>query len=47
MQEASETCYKTILQSWIEIHIVASQPNGLVTLSKRFNTCKYIKFYFL
>ncbi|BAT99185.1 hypothetical protein VIGAN_10058100 [Vigna angularis var. angularis] len=42
-REASETCYKTILQSWSEIHRVASQPNGLVTLSKRFNTCHLLK----
>ncbi|KAG5062896.1 hypothetical protein JHK85_004079 [Glycine max] len=38
-RDASETCYETILKSWSEIHRVASQPNGLVTLSHRFNTC--------
>ncbi|KAL2349097.1 hypothetical protein Fmac_003097 [Flemingia macrophylla] len=41
VQEASETCYETILKSWSEIRRVASEPNGLVTLSKRFNTCQH------
>ncbi|XP_006573176.1 lysosomal Pro-X carboxypeptidase-like isoform X2 [Glycine soja] len=39
LQEASETCYETVLKSWSEIRRIASQPNGLVTLSQRFNTC--------
>ncbi|XP_061342201.1 uncharacterized protein LOC133288462 [Gastrolobium bilobum] len=38
-RETSETCYETILKSWSEIDRVASQPNGLSILSKRFNTC--------
>ncbi|KHN44803.1 Lysosomal Pro-X carboxypeptidase [Glycine soja] len=38
-REASETCYETVLKSWSEIRRIASQPNGLVTLSQRFNTC--------
>uniref|UniRef100_A0A7N2M9P5 Lysosomal Pro-X carboxypeptidase n=1 Tax=Quercus lobata TaxID=97700 RepID=A0A7N2M9P5_QUELO len=37
--ETSESCYKTIQKSWAEIDIVASEPHGLSTLSKRFNTC--------
>ncbi|KAL2331979.1 hypothetical protein Fmac_019560 [Flemingia macrophylla] len=39
-KEASETCYQSISQSWSEIDRVASQPNGLSTLSQRFNTCR-------
>jgi lysosomal Pro-X carboxypeptidase len=39
-QEASETCYKTICDSWYEIDKIASRPNGLSILSERFNTCK-------
>ncbi|THG06797.1 hypothetical protein TEA_001946 [Camellia sinensis var. sinensis] len=38
-KEASESCYETIKQSWSVIDEVASQPNGLSTLSQRFNTC--------
>ncbi|XP_050248778.1 uncharacterized protein LOC126696033 [Quercus robur] len=38
--ETSEGCYKTIQKSWAEIDRVASEPHGLSTLSKRFNTCK-------
>jgi len=41
MQEASETCYQTILKSWSEIDRVASQPKGLSLLSQKFNTCRY------
>jgi len=41
LQEASETCYQTILKSWSEIDRVASQPKGLPLLSQRFNTCRY------
>ncbi|KAJ7981088.1 Lysosomal Pro-X carboxypeptidase, partial [Quillaja saponaria] len=39
-RETSETCYETILKSWSEIDKVASMPNGLSILSKRFNTCR-------
>ncbi|XP_071730823.1 uncharacterized protein [Rutidosis leptorrhynchoides] len=35
----SESCYKTIRESWYEIDRVADQPNGLLNLSKMFNTC--------
>ncbi|KAK2354036.1 lysosomal Pro-X carboxypeptidase [Trifolium repens] len=38
-KEASETCYKTICDSWYEIDKIASRPNGLSILSERFNTC--------
>ena len=40
LQEASETCYQTIQKSWAEIDEVASKPNGLDLLSKKFKTCK-------
>ncbi|KAK0603834.1 hypothetical protein LWI29_009143 [Acer saccharum] len=39
-REASETCYQTIRDSWSEIDKVASQLDGLSTLSKKFKTCK-------
>ncbi|KAJ4841330.1 hypothetical protein Tsubulata_039536, partial [Turnera subulata] len=42
-RDASETCYQTILKSWAEIDKVASQPNGLSILSKRFVTCNPLK----
>ncbi|KAJ7981089.1 Lysosomal Pro-X carboxypeptidase [Quillaja saponaria] len=38
-KETSEACYETIRKSWAEIERVASKPNGLSVLSKRFNTC--------
>ncbi|MCH82400.1 lysosomal pro-X carboxypeptidase-like protein, partial [Trifolium medium] len=38
-KEASASCYKTIRNSWFEIDKIASRPNGLLTLSERFNTC--------
>lgn len=40
MQEASESCYKTIKQSWVEIDKTAAGKNGLAFLSKKFKTCK-------
>lgn len=42
-REASESCYKTIKQSWSEIDKIAAQANGLSTLSKKFRTCKTLK----
>ncbi|KAG4129534.1 hypothetical protein ERO13_D09G086800v2 [Gossypium hirsutum] len=39
-REASESCYQTIRNSWSVIDKIASQPNGLSTLSMIFNTCK-------
>ncbi|XP_011005222.1 PREDICTED: lysosomal Pro-X carboxypeptidase-like isoform X2 [Populus euphratica] len=36
---ASETCYQTIRKSWEEIDEVASKPDGLSILSKKFKTC--------
>ncbi|XP_037496308.1 lysosomal Pro-X carboxypeptidase-like, partial [Jatropha curcas] len=38
-KEASESCYQTIQKSWPEIDQLASQPNGLAILSKKFKTC--------
>ncbi|KAK4855661.1 hypothetical protein QYF36_009518 [Acer negundo] len=38
-REASETCYQTIRDSWSEIDKVASQFDGLSTLTKKFKTC--------
>ncbi|XP_071909648.1 uncharacterized protein [Coffea arabica] len=38
-KEESEHCYQTIRKSWSEIDKVASKPNGLSILSKRFKTC--------
>ncbi|XP_034687382.1 lysosomal Pro-X carboxypeptidase-like [Vitis riparia] len=38
-REASESCYKTISESWSEIDRVASEPNGLSILSKKFRIC--------
>ncbi|KAK0606274.1 hypothetical protein LWI29_035975 [Acer saccharum] len=42
-REASETCYQTIRDSWSEIDKVASQLDGLSTLSKKFKTCNPLK----
>ncbi|KAL5763900.1 hypothetical protein ACOSQ2_016494 [Xanthoceras sorbifolium] len=42
-REASETCYRTIRDSWSEIDKVASEPDGLFTLSKKFRTCNPLK----
>ncbi|MBA0683968.1 hypothetical protein Goari_025586, partial [Gossypium aridum] len=41
--EASETCYQTIRNSWSVIDRIASQPNGLSTLSMIFKTCQPLK----
>ncbi|XP_030473828.1 uncharacterized protein LOC115691362 [Syzygium oleosum] len=38
--EASKTCYQTIRDSWAEIDRVASEPGGLLRLSKIFKTCR-------
>ncbi|KAK6163445.1 hypothetical protein DH2020_000309 [Rehmannia glutinosa] len=38
-KEASHSCYQTIRKSWSEIDKVASKPNGLSILSKKFKTC--------
>ncbi|XP_057997528.1 uncharacterized protein LOC110673331 [Hevea brasiliensis] len=42
-REASETCYQTIQKSWTEIDEIASKPNGLSILSKKFKTCNPLK----
>ncbi|PRQ33320.1 putative lysosomal Pro-Xaa carboxypeptidase [Rosa chinensis] len=39
-QEASETCYQIIKKSWSEIDNIASKPEGLSNLSKKFRTCR-------
>ncbi|XP_062172691.1 uncharacterized protein LOC133878193 [Alnus glutinosa] len=38
-KETSQSCFETIQKSWTEIDRIASRPDGLSTLSKRFNTC--------
>ncbi|KAK3043617.1 hypothetical protein RJ639_001679, partial [Escallonia herrerae] len=38
-EEASESCYETIRNSWSVIDEVATRPNGLSFLSQRFKTC--------
>ncbi|KAF7123486.1 hypothetical protein RHSIM_Rhsim12G0167100 [Rhododendron simsii] len=38
-KEVSKSCYETIRKSWSEIDRVASKPNGLSILSKKFRTC--------
>ncbi|KDP43934.1 hypothetical protein JCGZ_05401 [Jatropha curcas] len=42
-KETSESCYKTISESWAEIEKVASNPDGLSILSKKFKTCTPLK----
>ncbi|KAL5708618.1 lysosomal Pro-Xaa carboxypeptidase [Ranunculus cassubicifolius] len=42
-KEASRNCYHTIKQSWAIFNKTASQKNGLLTLSKKFNTCTRLK----
>ncbi|KAL5708615.1 lysosomal Pro-Xaa carboxypeptidase [Ranunculus cassubicifolius] len=42
-KEASMNCYNTIKQSWAIFNKTASQKNGLLTLSKKFNTCTRLK----
>ncbi|KAL0436357.1 UNVERIFIED_CONTAM: Lysosomal Pro-X carboxypeptidase [Sesamum radiatum] len=41
-KEASYTCYQTIQKSWAEIDRIASKPNGLSLLSKKFKTCSHL-----
>ncbi|KAH6774722.1 Serine carboxypeptidase S28 family protein [Perilla frutescens var. frutescens] len=41
-KEVSHKCYETIRKSWAEIDKVASQPRGLSTLTRRFNTCSHL-----
>ncbi|XP_021692132.2 uncharacterized protein LOC110673333 [Hevea brasiliensis] len=38
-RDTSESCYNTIKQSWSEIDRIAAEPNGLMTLSNKFNVC--------
>ncbi|CAN1171695.1 Lysosomal Pro-X carboxypeptidase [Linum perenne] len=42
-KEASKNCYETISKSWEEIERVASKPNGLSLLSKKFKTCRPLR----
>ncbi|KAK1364810.1 Lysosomal Pro-X carboxypeptidase [Heracleum sosnowskyi] len=41
--DVSESCYKTIQKSWLEIDKIASKPHGLAVLSKKFNTCRQLR----
>lgn len=41
-REVSETCYQTIKKSWSEIDEIASQPEGLSVLSRKFQTCSQL-----
>ncbi|XP_073291844.1 uncharacterized protein [Primulina huaijiensis] len=45
-KEVSETCFQTIRESWSEIKRVASTPNGLSILSKKFKTCSQLSNYY-
>ncbi|KAH7531139.1 hypothetical protein JRO89_XSUnG0014700 [Xanthoceras sorbifolium] len=42
-KETSESCYETVRKSWNEIDEVASRPDGLSVLSKKFKTCNKLK----
>ncbi|XP_019150367.1 PREDICTED: lysosomal Pro-X carboxypeptidase-like [Ipomoea nil] len=42
-KEVSENCYQTIRKSWSVIDKIASKPNGLSILSKKFKLCKGLK----
>nr|GMD24117.1 lysosomal Pro-X carboxypeptidase-like [Ipomoea batatas] len=42
-KEVSENCYQTIRKSWSIIDKIASKPNGLSILSKKFKICKGLK----
>lgn len=39
VQDTSEECFQTIKKSWSEIDNIASKPDGLAILSKKFKTC--------
>ncbi|KMT19432.1 hypothetical protein BVRB_1g012760 [Beta vulgaris subsp. vulgaris] len=41
-KEASESCYRTIKNSWSEIDKIGSSGDGLAYLSKKFNTCVHL-----
>ncbi|XP_050213673.1 uncharacterized protein LOC126665041 [Mercurialis annua] len=38
-RDTSESCYNYIKESWYEIDRIAAEPNGLMALSNKFNTC--------
>ncbi|XP_019176721.1 PREDICTED: lysosomal Pro-X carboxypeptidase-like [Ipomoea nil] len=42
-REVSESCYQTIRKSWSIIDKIASQPNGLSILSRKFKLCQDLK----
>ncbi|GAB4847618.1 hypothetical protein Ancab_026679 [Ancistrocladus abbreviatus] len=42
-RETSKSCYETIRQSWAMIYKVASRPNGLSFLSRKFHTCQKLQ----
>ncbi|PIN03729.1 Prolylcarboxypeptidase (angiotensinase C) [Handroanthus impetiginosus] len=41
-KEASTSCYRIIQRSWSEIDRIASKPNGLSILSRKFKTCRHL-----
>ncbi|KAH9660397.1 prolylcarboxypeptidase-like protein [Citrus sinensis] len=41
--DTSEECFQTIKKSWSEIDNIASKPDGLAILSKKFKTCTPLK----
>ncbi|GLJ47192.1 hypothetical protein SUGI_0996240 [Cryptomeria japonica] len=41
-RDVSETCYRRINESWAMMDKIASSPQGLLNLSKLFNTCENI-----
>ncbi|KAH9700229.1 prolylcarboxypeptidase-like protein [Citrus sinensis] len=42
-RDTSEECFQTIKKSWSEIDNIASKPDGLAILSKKFKTCTPLK----
>ncbi|CAI0452726.1 unnamed protein product [Linum tenue] len=42
-KEDSKSCYETIRRSWVEIERVASKPDGLSLLGKKFKTCRPLR----
>lgn len=42
-REVSESCYRTIQNSWSEIDKIASKPHGLSFLSREFKSCTQLR----
>ncbi|CAI9104937.1 OLC1v1003732C2 [Oldenlandia corymbosa var. corymbosa] len=42
-KEQSESCFKTIEESWDIIYKIGSKPNGLSLLSRKFKSCSKLK----